>query len=209
MDNLIEDWLSKHPRSDYQLIVAHTHAHSDHVAGDGQFSDRPRTSIVGKDVDSVCSAFQITRWPNTVGYCDLGGRFLNVLATPGHHPTAISVYDAWTRFLLTGDTVYPGRLYVFDFPAFVDSLNRLVSFVKEKPAPHVMGSHIEMTMTPKKDYPAGTRYQPCEPRLQMSTKQLLAVRDAATSVQSKPGAHVFDDFWIFNGPCYGAMAKQL
>ena len=59
---------------------------------------------------------------------DLGGRVLEVTGIPGHHEAAIAVYDPWTGFLLTGDTVYPGRLYVRDMPAFMDSLDRLVAF---------------------------------------------------------------------------------
>ena len=29
---------ARHPRERYELIVAHTHGHGDHVAGDGQFA---------------------------------------------------------------------------------------------------------------------------------------------------------------------------
>ncbi len=50
---------------------------------------------------------------------DLGGRVLDCLATPGHHEAAVTYYDRYTRILFTGDTIYPGRLYVFDWPAFV------------------------------------------------------------------------------------------
>ena len=49
-----------------------------------------------------------------------------ITGTPGHHEASISVFDPWTGFLLTGDTVYPGRLYVHDMPAFIDSLERLL-----------------------------------------------------------------------------------
>jgi hypothetical protein len=34
----------------------------------------------------------------------------------------------------------------------------------------------------------------------MTVQQLTAVRVAARSVADKPGAHVFDDFRIYNGP---------
>jgi len=49
-------------------------------------------------------------WPDRSVSFDLGGRVLEVLGSPGHHPAAITVYDPWTGVLLTGDTVYPGRL---------------------------------------------------------------------------------------------------
>ncbi len=35
----------------------------------------------------------------------------------------------------------------------------------------------------------------------MTVAQLVAVRDAARAAAGKPGAHDFDDFIIFNGPC--------
>jgi hypothetical protein len=43
----------------------------------------------------------------------------------------------------------------------------------------------------------------------MTVEQLRAVRDAAVAVAHSPGAHVFDDFLIFNGPCRSAMARQM
>lgn len=209
IDRLITDWLAKHPREHYELIVAHTHGHNDHTAGDSQFSDSPNTKVIPKDLDSVKSYFNIPNWPTGIHRYDLGGRILDIIPTPGHDPREISVYDQWTGFLVTGDIVYPGRLYAFDFPTFIESLNRLVSYAEHMPITHVMGCHIEMTRTSGKDYPATTRYQPNEPPLQMALKQLTAVRDAAESVRTKPGAHTFNDFIIFNGPCHGAMVRQL
>jgi len=61
----------------------------------------------------------------------------------------------------------------------------------------VLGCHIEMTRTPRVDYPLGCRYQPDEPLLAMHPDRLLAVRDAARS-SGKVGPHVFDDFVIWN-----------
>lgn len=119
------------------------------------------------------------------------------------------MFDPWTGFLITGDTIYHGRLYAFDFPAFLKSLERLSLYAQEKSPPFIMGSHVEMTRTPGKDYPATARYQPEEPPLQMSVDQLIKVKNAASSVKDKHGAHVFEDFIIFNGPSYGAMLKQL
>lgn len=106
------------------------------------------------------------------------------------------------------DTVYPGRLYAQDMSAFIASLDRLVALARSRLVTHVMGCHIEMSRTPGRDYPIGSKYQPEEPPLQMTVAQLTAVRDAAQLVKDLPGAHVFDDFIIFNGPCNGAAAKQ-
>jgi glyoxylase-like metal-dependent hydrolase (beta-lactamase superfamily II) len=193
---------------EYGLIVAHTHAHGDHVAGDGQFSGRPRTVVVGHDVAAVRQFFGFTDWPAQTVTFDLGGRELLVTGSPGHHEAAITVYDPATRFLLTGDTVYPGRLYVADMPAFAASLDRLTEFAAAHPVSHVLGCHIEMTRRPNRDYPLGCMYQPDEPPLQMTVARLTAVRDAAREVADRPGAHAFGDFVIYNGPCRRAMAVE-
>lgn len=209
VDDLIATWLATHERASYPLVVAHTHRHSDHVAGDAQFRDRPDTTVVGKDRSDVATYFGFTRWPDQVVSFELGGRVLEITGTPGHDDSSISIFDRWTGFLLTGDTVYPGRLYVEDVSAFTSSLGRLVRLAESRGVRHVMGCHIEMSRTPGRDYPLGTTYQPREPPLQMSVDQLRAVRDAAMSIADSPGAHTFDDFVIFNGPSRVALARQL
>jgi hydroxyacylglutathione hydrolase len=209
VDGLVDGWLERNPREGYELVVAHTHGHGDHVTGDTQFAGRALTTVVPRDAEAVREFFGFTNWPDQVVSYDLGGRVLEVTGIPGHHPASIASYDAWTGFLLTGDTVYPGRLYVPDFPAFAASLERLADFAQARRISHVLGCHIEMTRTPRRDYPLGTKYQPDEPPLQMTVAQLLAVRDAARAVAARPGAHVFDDFMIFNGPCRAAVVRQL
>jgi hydroxyacylglutathione hydrolase len=209
VDDLVQAWLAKHPREGYELVVAHTHSHGDHVAGDAQFADRQLTTVVATDVESVQRFFGIEQWPSQVVPFDLGDRCLEVTGIPGHHVASIAVYDPRTGFLLTGDTVYPGRLYVNDMPAFVDSLERLVHLCDTRPVSHVMGCHIEMTTTPGSDYPAGTRYQPDEPPLPMTPRQLRDVAAAARAVKDRPGAHAFDDVIIFNGRCVPALLKQM
>lgn len=207
VDALIEEWLTEHPRPSYELVVAHTHAHSDHVAGDPQFTGRPATRVVAPDVAAVQAFFGFTGWPTEVVRFDLGGRVLDVTGIPGHHETSIAIYDPWTGILFTGDTVLPGRFYVHDFPAFRASLDRLVQLAADRPVTHVLGCHIEMRRTPGRDYPIGARYQPDEPPLQLTVAQLAAARDAAVKVADHPGVHVFDDFIIFNGPCRAGLLK--
>jgi glyoxylase-like metal-dependent hydrolase (beta-lactamase superfamily II) len=207
IDTLIADWLHQFPRQGYQLVVAHTHGHNDHVAGDAQFNGRPATTVVGRELAAVQQVFGFTGWPAQTVQFDLGGRVLEIFGTPGHHPAAITIYDPWSGFLLTGDTVLPGRLYAPDFPVFLDSLERMADFAAARPVTHVMGCHIEMTRTPGRDYPLGCSYQPGEPPLQMTTQQLTAVRDAARQAAGQPGAHVFDDFLIVNGPARAWYAK--
>jgi hydroxyacylglutathione hydrolase len=200
VDGLIAQWLTEHPRDGYELVVAHTHGHGDHVAGDPQFAGRPDTTIVDRELDAVQRYFGFTGWPDQILPFDLGGRVLDITGSPGHHRAAITIYDPWTGFLLTGDTVYPGRLYAFDFSQFAASLDRMVALAESRPVTHVLGCHIEMTTRPGRDYPLGALYQPDEPALEMTVGQLRDVRAAAAAVAGKPGVHPFDDFIIYNDP---------
>jgi hydroxyacylglutathione hydrolase len=200
IDQLIAEWLARHPRGSYELVVAHTHGHRDHRAADAQFAGRAGTTVVARELDAVQQYFGFTSWPEQVVPFDLGGRVLEVTVSPGHHPAAITVYDPWTGFLLTGDTVIPGRLYAFDFAQFVASLDRMVAFAETRNVTHVLGCHIEMTADPGRDYPLGATYQPHERALPMTVDQLKDVRAAAASVAGKQGCHRFDDFVIYNQP---------
>jgi hydroxyacylglutathione hydrolase len=208
VDDLIDTWLAANPSPDYELVVAHSHAHGDHVAADAQFVDRPRTTIVGHDAKSVATFFGVDSWPSGRGALDLGGRMLAVLPIPGHHPSSIAVYDPTTRVLLSGDTIYPGRLYVGDFSAFLASLDRLCEFAAAHPISQVMGAHVEMSTRPGRDFPLGSKRHPREARLPMSVAQLHEIRDAAVAIADSPGAHQFPDFAIWNGPSRGAVARQ-
>jgi glyoxylase-like metal-dependent hydrolase (beta-lactamase superfamily II) len=199
-DELVAEWLARHPRDAYQLVVAHTHGHHDHRAADAQFAGRAGTVLVDRELDAVQQFFGFTSWPEQVVPFDLGGRVLEVTGSPGHHPAAITVYDPWTGFLLTGDTVLPGRLYAFDFPQFKASIDRMVTFAGGRNVTHVLGCHIEMTAGPRRDYPLGATYQPHERALPMTVDQLRDVQAAAASVAVKRGVHRFDDFVLYNQP---------
>jgi hydroxyacylglutathione hydrolase len=190
VDRLIAE---RHPEPGYGLVVAHSHPHGDHVAGDAQFADRPDTVVVGHDLAAVRAFFGPAEF-------DLGGRRLTIIESPGHHAAAITIFDSRTGFLLTGDTVLPGRLYAFDYPAFVSTLDRLVEFAESHPVTHVLGCHVEMRRKPRRDYAIGATYQPDERPPQMTVAQLRAVRDAARAVRGRRGAHRFDDFVIYNEP---------
>ena len=91
-----------------------------------------------------------------------GGRVLEVLGSPGHHKAAITAYDPWTGVLLTGDTVLPGRLFAFDFPADLATLDRLVDFAGTRTVTHVLGCRVQMTSRPGRAYPLGATCQPDE-----------------------------------------------
>jgi len=209
VDELVAEWLTRHKRSTYALVVAHTHGHNDHVAGDVQLVGRPDTTVVGRDLDAVQQHFGFTTWPEQTVTFDLGGRVLEVTGSPGHHRAAITIYDPWTGFLLTGDTVTPGRLYAFDFPQFVASIDRMVALAESRPVTHVLGCHVEMSRQPGRDYPLGATYQPDERALQMTVAQLRDVQRSASAVAGKQGAHRFDDFVIYNQPSTRDQLKLI
>lgn len=211
VDGLVADWVSTrasrtaYDLDGYDLVVAHTHGHGDHVAGDAAFADRPHTTIVGHDLDAVRSFFGITDWPGEVVGLDLGGRAVEVFGIPGHQAASIAIHDPLTGLLHTGDTVYPGRIYVEDPAALLDTLDRLVAFAERREVLHVLGCHVEMTRRPGRDYALGSRYQPDEPSPFMTVGQLQNVRDAFRTVAHRPGIHRFDDVVV----CIGEGPRVL
>ena len=56
---------------------------------------------------------------------DLGGRTLEVIATPGHTPDAISLLDRDHGLLFTGDTYYPAPIWLFRPETDLDALRCL------------------------------------------------------------------------------------
>lgn len=197
VDAAIAGWLDLHPRPSYGLVVAHTHGHGDHVAGDAQFAGRPGTVVVGHGPDAVTAFYGLPHWPDGSAELDLGGgRVLDVLPGPGHEPAATVFHDRRTGLLFTGDTLYPGHLYVRDLPAYTATVDRLLAFCERHPVTHVLGCHIEMTTTPGDDYPRGTTHQPDEPPLEMSVGHLRALRAALAEAGGRPGTHRFDDFLL-------------
>ena len=209
VDELVGAWLASHPRSDYELVVAHTHSHSDHTGGDPQFRDRPFTRIVGRSPEEVHRFFGLMGPVADPQPFDLGGRTLDVFPIPGHHPASVAVYDRWTRLLLTGDTICPGRLYVFDMPAYLASIDRITRFAEAHPIQWVLGCHIEMMQTTGRDYPFRARYQPHERPLEISPARLPGILSATRSAASRRGVYRFDDFIIFNGTSFGSILALL
>ncbi|MFC6979305.1 MBL fold metallo-hydrolase [Microbulbifer taiwanensis] len=145
-----------------ELLVAHSHGHRDHKAADGQFLDKPGVTLIATESGAIREHFALSDWPNGKAQFDLGGRDLTIIPAPGHHAQSIAVYDPQTDWLLTGDTFYPGRLYIDDWDAYRSSIQKLVQFCENNDVSALMGTHIEMTTTAGKDYPRGSSYQPDE-----------------------------------------------
>jgi glyoxylase-like metal-dependent hydrolase (beta-lactamase superfamily II) len=141
------------------IIVLNSHTHYDHIGGNHQFEtiwarDTPFTHsrAAGSSADAVAEflsegwvwkslppafdaadyrsrPFQISKFVDEGDVIDLGGRSLEIMATPGHAPDAICLLDRDNRLLFTGDTFYLATLYTHlegsDFDAYADTARRL------------------------------------------------------------------------------------
>ena len=200
VDELVDEWLLAHPRADYELVVAHTHAHGDHIAADVQFTGRSLTTVVSTDVEDVIAFFGFDDWPAHPVVLDLGDREIDAIPGPGHEPSAVVFFDRETGTLFTGDTVYPGRLYIRDRAAFRATIDRLIAFRDRNSTPLTVlrGCHVEMSTTPGVDYPVGTADQPDEVPLDLPPTVLDEVRQALDA-EIDPSGNVVRDRFIL---CY-------
>jgi hydroxyacylglutathione hydrolase len=194
---VVDDWLNRNGRDSIALVVAHTHAHGDHIAGDDQLRRLPHTTVVAPNAAAVQAFFKFHNWPKEASDYDLGQRVLDVIPIPGHEPSSIAIYDRQTGILFSGDTLYPGRLYVTDAPAFTLSIQRLVEFTRGKTIAHILGNHIEQTRTPYLDYPVRTVYQPEEHTLELGRAHLLELNEALREMNGKVSRMAFRDFTIW------------
>jgi glyoxylase-like metal-dependent hydrolase (beta-lactamase superfamily II) len=184
VQGVVNTWLAAHNQSSIQLIVAHLHSHGDHIAGDSQFQGQPNTTVVGTSLSAVQSFWGFTQWPTQQVTYDLGGRVLDVLAIPGHQAAHIAVYDRQTAILLTGDSLYPGRLYVNgatsqgNWGVYRTSIQRLVTFGAANPVVWVLGTHVELADTVGVQFPVGSTSHPNEHALQLTYRHLLILNRA-------------------------------
>jgi glyoxylase-like metal-dependent hydrolase (beta-lactamase superfamily II) len=156
------------------LLVAHTHGHGDHIAGDPQFAELSSVQVVPVESQEIHAFFGFTDWPSGVAGLELGGRTVEVLPAPGHHPDHLVFYDDRTALLLTGDFLLPGRLLIDDAAEFHDSAVRLVEFLKSRPVAHVLGAHIELDATGQA-FSLASEHHPNERRLELTRADLLAL----------------------------------
>ncbi len=199
VQGVISEWLAKKGKPSIELVVTHSHSHGDHVGGDGQFANLPNTVVVGTSLVNVQTFFGVNNWPNEATTFELGNRVLDVIPIPGHQSAHVALYDKSRELLFTGDTLYPGRLYVSKWPDYVASIQRLADFVSlpEHPVKWVLGTHIEMTTTPKQDFPMGAQKHPNEHRLELTKETLLELHQAVMDLGQNPQYQEHDDFIIY------------
>jgi glyoxylase-like metal-dependent hydrolase (beta-lactamase superfamily II) len=196
VENLLVEHYGAAQRAQITLVVAHSHAHGDHRAADAQFNAQANTVVVGTSQAAVSTFFGITNFPDSIVDYDLGGRVLKVIPIPGHEPSSLAYYDAQTGILFTGDTVYPGRLYIQDWEVYRTSITRLRNFAEGKTITHVLGAHVEISKTPGQDYPAGSTFQPDEHVLQLKKDALTLLDSELKKIGPTPMRKVLDEFII-------------
>jgi glyoxylase-like metal-dependent hydrolase (beta-lactamase superfamily II) len=154
------------------IVVLNSHTHDDHVGDNWDFdtiyamdTDFTRKNAQGSREDAqaevtpdqICGTlpkgfdprgyttrpWKVTNYTHDGDRFDLGGRTLEVIATPGHTPDAISLIDRANGLLFTGDTYYPAPIWLFrpetDLDAYAASIRRLVALTPQIQL--VLGAH--------------------------------------------------------------------
>lgn len=154
------------------IVVLNSHTHNDHVGDNWQFAttygmdtEFTRQNARGSQEDAqaeighdeICGSlpagfdaksyatkpWKITSYLHDGDHIDLGGRWLEVIATPGHTPDAISLLDRANGLLFTGDTYYPAPIWLYrpetDLDAYAASIRRLAALAPQVKT--VLGAH--------------------------------------------------------------------
>ena len=154
------------------IIVLNSHTHDDHVGGNWQFdtvygmdTEFTRNNAKGSREDAqaeitpdqICGSlpkgfdaktystrpWKISSYIHDGEKIDLGGRTIEVIATPGHTPDAISLLDRSNGLLFTGDTYYPAPIWLFrpetDFDDYAASIRQLAALAPQVKL--VLGAH--------------------------------------------------------------------
>ncbi len=154
------------------VSVLNSHTHDDHVGNNWEFTavygmntDFTKNNAQGSREDAqaeitpdqICGPlpkgfdpktyatrpWKITTYTHDGDRIDLGGRILEVIATPGHTPDAISLLDRANGLLFTGDTYYPAAIWLYrpetDLDAYAASVRRLAALAPQVKT--VLGAH--------------------------------------------------------------------
>jgi len=191
---------NKKTATEYSIIVSHSHSHGDHIGADLQFKGKGNVVFIEPTSIAVKNYFGYginkLSWPEDNSLLDLGGRKLTILPIPGHQSEAVAIYDDNTQWLLTGDSLYPGRLYIKNWHLFKASISRLADFSKHKSISAIMGTHIEMSKAVGVDYPMGNTYQPDEAILPLTKSDLFLLNETLKK-HTKPQRIITDNFIVY------------
>ncbi len=209
--DLMAKWAARKKHAPVSLVVIHSHSHGDHTAADGQFKQMPGVQFIAASPAEIQKAAGIAAWPTGLGQIDLGNRIVDIIPIPGHDVASIALYDRATGNLMTGDSLYPGRLYVPEaqIATYAASAQRMVDFVKLHPIAHVLGTHIEEGSQPYFDYPRGTTYQPQEHVLELSRAHVFELAEAFRKMDGKPVKMVYPDFAVVPRPAGTPLPESI
>ena len=154
------------------IVVLNSHTHDDHVGGNWEFpfiygmaNAFTRANAKGSREDAqaeiakdqICGTlpknfdpakystkpWKISLFIHNGFKINLGGRTVEIIATPGHTPDSISMIDRDNGLLFTGDTYYPGEIWLYrpetDLDAYLASVKKLAALVPEIRL--VLGAH--------------------------------------------------------------------
>jgi hydroxyacylglutathione hydrolase len=168
---MIVDLLPRSNGTPLPLLVAHTHRHADHRAGDAQLAKLPGAEIVPIEYEDILKYYGFKSWLEDTVKVDLGGRVLEAIAVPGHLRDHLLFYDPNTGLAFSGDFLLPGRLLVDDIDAYRASADRAVAYLKSKPVTAVLGGHIELD-TNGEAFSSGSTHHPNERALALAKEDL-------------------------------------
>jgi glyoxylase-like metal-dependent hydrolase (beta-lactamase superfamily II) len=170
----IADLLPRSNGASLPLLVAHTHRHSDHRAGDAQLAKHPGAEIVPIEHEDIVKYYGFENWFEDTVQIDLGGRVIEAIAVPGHLRDHLLFYDANTGLAFSGDFLLPGRLLVDDIDAYRASAERAVAYLKNKPVTALLGGHIELD-TNGEPFSRGSTHHPNERELALAKEDLVSL----------------------------------
>jgi glyoxylase-like metal-dependent hydrolase (beta-lactamase superfamily II) len=160
-------WLTEKP-----LVAVASHCHFDHIAGHHEFAERLvhraeadilaapdgendlSRAFVGDDMFEahpdcpLCYAEYRVKAAPATGFVedgdvlDLGNRALQVLHTPGHSPGGISLYEAASQTLFSGDIIYDGPLIEDAYHSNLDDYAASLRRLQALPVRTVHGGHF-------------------------------------------------------------------
>jgi glyoxylase-like metal-dependent hydrolase (beta-lactamase superfamily II) len=154
------------------IVVLNSHTHNDHVGGNWQFAtvDSTDTDFSRKNAQGsreaaqaeiapgeICGSlppgfdaktyatrpWKIAAYVHDGDWIELGGRRVQIVATPGHTPDSIALFEPGDGLLFTGDTFYPGTIWLYrpetDLGAYDRSVRRLAAMAPRVKV--VLGAH--------------------------------------------------------------------
>jgi glyoxylase-like metal-dependent hydrolase (beta-lactamase superfamily II) len=196
------------------IVVLNSHTHNDHVGDNWRFpfvfgmaTAFTRANTKGEREDAqaeigpgqICGplpknfdprTYATKPWHVSIPVHDgfkvnLGGRILEIIATPGHTPDSICLLDRDNGLLFTGDTYYPAPIWLYrpetDLDAYLASVKKIAAL--EPQLKLVLGAHNIPVAQPS-----------VLPRLVAAIEAVRAGQDTVKPAGEGKAIHTFDGF---------------